>query len=104
MQTVRESTQGKLYSDEHKAFVDECIRGTPDMSAQVLRTKIADKFNITVSTSGVKRFRHKIGWRQERTKYGQLVRDVNKVKHVEWCQTQLQQGETFDVSIYAKFI
>ena len=72
---------------------------TPDMSANELRIRLMERFNIDVSLTTVTRFRRKLRWTQKRTHYCQMIRDANKIKCVEWCEQQLANDDTFDVSV-----
>jgi hypothetical protein len=71
-----------------------------DLSAFDLQKKITATFNIDVSVSGVSAFRRRIGWTQQKTRYCQLIRNVNKEKRVLWAREQLASNEQFDNVIF----
>jgi transposase len=76
---------------------------TPDMSAKMLVEKVMERFNIIISTSAVTKFRRKLGWTQTTTHYCQMISDTNKQKRKDWCQEQLDNNETFDVSVKREY-
>lgn len=88
-----------LHSEDHKTFINGKMREVADMSAHVLTDAVNREFGLTCSVSTVSRFRASLGWRQRKTRYCQLIRDVNKDKRVEWSTALIQSGDEFDVSI-----
>ena len=89
---------GQFGTDEHKAFIDECMNAQPDMTAKTLSDSIFDRFGIRMSEARVCAIRRDAGWTQHATRYCQLIREPNKVKRVEWCQRMIDSHENFDVS------
>ena len=84
---------------EQMDFLDACINERPYSTAKELGEKIFDRFQISLSKSRICALRLKLGWVQSGNRYCQLIRDVNKVKRVDWCQAMIQNQETFDVSL-----
>ena len=67
----------------------------------VLQKLLKVHFDLDISVSYVCKLRRKLGWIFKATKYGQMVRDINKLKRVEWASEQLERGETFDNVIFS---
>ena len=92
--------QAKLGTQEHEDFVNKCMRDTPDLSAKQLCRKILEEFGIELSVSKTNKYRQHLGWKQGRTRYCQMIRDVNKVKRKDWCDEQILTGEQFEDVIF----
>ena len=92
--------QAKLGTQEHEDFVNTCMREIPDLSAKQLARKLLDEFGIEISVSKTSKYRQHLGWKQGRTRYCQMIRDVNKVKRQEWCEEQIRTGEQFEDVIF----
>ena len=96
--TPRRTREGRLHTREHEDYVNRCMTETPDMSARILKEKVATEFGIDLSISALNVYRRKLGWVQKQTRYCQLIRNVNVEKRREWCETQIRNHEQFDVS------
>ena len=94
----KRTREAKLHTLAHKAFVNNCMEETPDMSARVLQGKLTDEFGIQVSINSINVYRRKLGWVQEQTRYCQLISNVNVQKRKDWCELQIRNNEQFDVS------
>ena len=57
-----------------------------DLSSRQLYTMFKTAYSSTeVSLSTIKRARHDLGWTMKRTRYCQLISELNKEKRMEWC-------------------
>jgi hypothetical protein len=56
---------------------------------------------VQFSLSTTKRAIEAVGFSASKPGYGQLVREVNKVKRVEFCQMLIDTNETFDDIIFS---
>ena len=65
-------------------FIDQQMRSNDEMTSAQIQ-KLA-KRGVTVSSSTVRRSRKQQGWTLQQTAYGQLIRDANKVKRLEYAQ------------------
>ena len=93
----KKTVQIKFGLQEHKNFIDACMEQQADMSAKTLQGRIREEFDLQVSYSRIRTVRRELGWVLSRTRYGQMVRDVNQVKRREWAQVMLDNQETFEV-------
>ena len=83
-------------TDEVLDFIDEQMEKNDELTANRLRSLINEKFNITFSTSKVRRIRKKLGWMATGTKYCQLIRQVNQGKRFRFAKMCLEANENFD--------
>lgn len=95
----RAVTNFKFGTQEHKDFLDDCIKEKPYATAHELSDQIFERFDIRLSTSRICVLRQQLGWIQTGNKYCQLIRNENKVKRVDWCRQMIESQENFDVSI-----
>ena len=75
-------------------FIDTQYITNDELTANKLKGLIFSKFNLTFSVEKIRRIRKRLGWYATGTKYCQLVREVNKVKRLEFATKNL--GENFD--------
>ena len=54
------------------------------------------KSGIQISLATVKRYQASLGWTFHGTRYWQMIREANKVKHLQFANDCLAKGETFD--------
>lgn len=62
---------------------------------------IKDSFNIVLDIQLTKRLRRSLGWIYKSTKYGQMIRAVNKVKRLDFCHRMIGLSETFEDCIFS---
>jgi transposase len=85
----------------HMEFIDRKIRENSEVSSVDLQKMLRDEHNLSLSASYIRKLRVKLGWVSKRTRYGQMVRDVNKEKRVQWAQEQMDNNETFHNVIFS---
>lgn len=90
-----------LVTDEHLEIIEAAMKENPERSSVDLQRIIAQRTRTTISTSYIRKLRRNLGWTCKRTKYCQLVRDVNKVKRLEWAREKIANSETFDDVIFS---
>ena len=56
-----------------------------ELTANKIRQKLDERFNIVFSASKIKRLRKGLGWYGTGMKYCQLVRDANKIKRLDFA-------------------
>ena len=81
---------------EARAFIEDEMRKDDETTSRAIQKKLARR-GVVVHPSTTRRSRKQQGWRLQRTRYCQLIRDANKVKRLEFAQNVLETGETFDV-------
>ena len=86
-------------SGEALRMIDEWLNDNDEMTNTELMQKLRET-NHYASRATVGRARLKLNWSAKPTRYCQLIRDVNKHKHVEFCQNLLASGETFHNIIF----
>lgn len=81
-------------------LIEQCMQQNPEASSKDVQKTLERQTGTHISPCSIRRHRAKLGWTYKKTRYGQLVRDVNKVKRMEWCQQQLASKENFDNVIF----
>ena len=51
---------------------------------------------VNVSSSTVRRVRRNLGWRREKARYCQLIRESNKIKRLSFCLKALKDEGGFE--------
>ena len=54
-------------------FIDYCLEENDELTANKIRDKIIERFNVTFSTSKIKRIRRGLGWYATGTKFQKLT-------------------------------
>ena len=72
-----------------------------ELTGFVLTRDINKEFNVSFSMSKVRRLRRSLGWLARKTKYCQLVREVNREKRLNYAMECLRTEETFDNVIWS---
>ena len=81
-------------SEEHYRFVDEVMAQNTDLTSRQLHTAFKAVYPSTeASLSTIKRARRDLGWTAKRTRYCQLISEVNKEKRMEWCLDRVISGD-----------
>ena len=82
--------------------IDNLLLENDELNARQLRDHLLEEHpSLKVSLSTIKRYRRKRGWVATRPHYCQLLRQVNKVKRLEWCQKQINSNEQFKNVIFS---
>ena len=65
-----------------------------DLTSRQLYAAFKEAYpGVEASLSTVKRARRDLGWTTKRTRYCQLISDVNKEKRMEWCLDRVIAGD-----------
>ena len=82
-------------------YIDDVMADNNELTARQLRHMLTNQWpELSLSVHTVRRARWKLGWIATHPKYCQLVRELNQVKRLEWCQKQLAENEVFDNVIF----
>jgi hypothetical protein len=73
-----------------------CLKKDPSTSSRQVYSELKAA-GAQFSLSTTKRAIEAVGFTASKPSYGPLVREVNKVKRVEFCQMLINTNETFDV-------
>ena len=83
---IKRRPRSRRLSKGHYRFVDEVMAQNNDLSLRQLYTVFKTAYPSTVvSLSTIKRTRRDLGWTMKRTRYCQLISEVNKDKRMDWC-------------------
>jgi transposase len=72
----------------HMDFLEAKMRENPERSTVELQKLLQCEFQIHLSVSYICKLRRQLGWVSKSTRYGQMVRDINKEKRLAWAKTQ----------------
>jgi hypothetical protein len=87
----------KILNDDHYRYIDEALAENDELTSRQLRAMLISKYSeLSISISAVERARCGLGWVVTTPKYCQLIREANKQKRLEWCQTMIDTNEQFD--------
>ena len=88
-----------IITPEMKAIVDEQMEKDDETTATQLHVLLREKgFQLSLRT--VLRCRRELGWTFRGSKYCQLVREVNRVKRLEWAKRVSEKKDTYDDVIW----
>lgn len=76
-------------------FIDTCMEKNDELTANKLGQLLLQQFNVSFSTSKIKRLRHGLGWYSTGTKYCQLVREVNRQKRLIFAKKVQEMEDDF---------
>ena len=72
--------------EEQYRFIDELMAENTDLTSRQLHSALKEAYpTVEASLSTVQRARRHLGWTAKRTRYCQLISEVNKEKRMEWC-------------------
>ena len=83
-----------------KDFIETQMRKNDETTSHQIQKKLS-KRGVHVHSSTVRRSRKEQGWTLQKTKYCQLIRDVNKIKRLEFAQRVLDTEDMFDNIIFS---
>ena len=88
-------------SDEQITFIDQKMRENDELTAAEIKQKLSEEFGVDISVATIKRVRREnLGWRSERARYCQFVREPNKMKRLIFCLTALEAKDRFEDAIF----
>ena len=84
-----------------KRKIDEIYRQDPEVTASELKNVLENDLpDLRIGVSTIKRARKAAGWVCTKTRYCQMVRDVNKVKRLQFCLKIIETNEDFGNIIF----
>ena len=95
----RSGRKGKL-SAEDMNLINEKIKQNDELTSAKLQKLLKDERNISVSTSTVKYARRKLGWKHEKSRYCQFIRDQNKIKRLVFCLKAMKDKDCFEDVVF----
>ena len=97
---LHRSGRSTKLSAEAKSFIELMMRKNDEATSTQIQKKLT-KHGIIVHPSTVRRSRNKLGWTLQRTAYCQLIKDVNKVKRLEYALQIMESGDTFHNVVFS---
>ena len=91
---MKRRPRSRIFDEEHYRFVDELMAENTDLTSRQLHTAFKEKYpSVVASLSTIKRARRHLDWSSKRTRYCQLISDINKEKRMEWCLEMVLAGD-----------
>ena len=111
IQRSREKEEGRQREDRRgrpakatspvKRKIDEVYRNDPEVTASELRNVLENELpDLRIGVSTIKRARKAAGWVCTKTRYCQMVREVNKMKRLEFCLKVIEGNDDFGNVIF----
>ena len=94
------SGRPKILSERIHQLIDDWLQDNNELTTNDLLIKLQNEEEVTASRSSVARARQRMGWSARATRYCQLIREANKTKRVDFCQTLLRTHESFSDVIF----
>lgn len=95
----RRTGKPTIVPDNVKQFIDEQMYINNELTGVNLSNTIFARFDLRISSRTVNRIRRILGWKPAHPKYCQIVRDVNKLKRVNFCNSLIQ-----DINILKRIV
>ena len=77
-------------------FTDGCMENNDEMTAPKLKDAVNNTFGVEFSTAKIKQLRKGLGWLCSKSKYCQLVKEVNRQKRLQYATRCLELADNFD--------
>lgn len=90
----------KVVSQTDVDIIVNALESDNCLSSRDIHRKLTDdgaKFSLTTTQRTI----NAVGYTTAKPRYGQMVRDTNKVKRVDFCQTLIANDEKFDDVIFS---
>ena len=111
IQRSREKEEGRQREDRRgrpakatspvKRKIDEVYRNDPEVTASELRNVLENELpDLRIGVSTIKRARKAAGWVCTKTRYCQMVREVNKMKRLKFCLKVIEGNDDFGNVIF----
>lgn len=93
------SGRPKVLSDTSHTQIDDWLKENNELTTNNILNKLRHG-GISTSRSSVGRALQRMGWSGRATRYCQLIREANKQKRLDFCETMLSTRETFNDIIF----
>ena len=97
---AQRSGRKPLLREDDKNFIDEKMRENDELTSWELQKLLHDERQVTISTSTIRNARRKLGWKHEKARYCQLIRDKNKTKRLVFCLKAMKEKDNFEDAIF----
>jgi len=101
LSNARKRGRPAIFSDANNinSFINEKMTENNELTGSQLSNMVSASLGIRISTRTINRIRCKLGWQPAHPKYCQIVRDVNKIKRLDFCSKLIK-----DISLLQKMI
>ena len=90
-----------ILNKDQVRFIDKAMENNDKLTGRQLHELLLEIWpDLQISISTIKRVKRMLGWVCSRPKYCQLVRELNKLRRVEWCTEQIAAQEDFGNVIF----
>ena len=85
---------------EVKCIVEAKIQSDSETTATQLQ-QVLHISGISISLTTLKQYRRELGWTFHGSRYSHMIRELNRVKRLEWCVQQIQEKDDFEDVIWS---
>ena len=100
IEDAQRSGRKAILSQDDVNFIDEKMKANDELTSSELQKLLRDERNVNISPSTIRNVRRKIGWKHEKARYCQLIRERNKVKTLVFCLKALKEKDEFENVIF----
>ncbi|CAB4007133.1 Transposable element Tcb2 transposase [Paramuricea clavata] len=99
---AQRSGRKSILSEEDVSFIDEKMKANDELTSGEIQKLLRDERGVTISTSTIRNVRRKkLGWKHEKARYCQLIREKNKVKRLVFCLKAMKEKDSFENAIFS---
>ena len=100
IEDAQRSGRKAIPSQNDVNFIDEKMKANDELTSSELQKLLRNERNVNISPSTIRNVRRKIGWKHEKARYCQLIRERNKVKRLVFCLKALKEKDEFENVIF----
>ena len=89
-----------IISQDDINFIDEKMKQNDELTLAELQKLLKDERNVSVSASTIRYSRRKLGWKHERSRYCQLIRNHNKMKRLVFALKAMKEKDGFEDVVF----
>ena len=97
---AQRSGRNPILSVHDRNFIDEQMSNNDELTSSELQNRLLEERGVSVSSATVRNVRRKIGWKHDRARYCQLIREPNKIKRLSFCLKALRDKDRFEDAIF----
>ncbi|VDO08952.1 unnamed protein product [Haemonchus placei] len=88
-----------VHYDDILLEIERCYKSNSSATSQDVANRLRTR-GIVVSTSHIRRLRHRLGFEKTTTKYCHTIRDSNKLARLDFCSEMLAAGMAFSDCVF----
>ena len=89
-----------ILSVNDQNFIDEQMSNNDELISSELQNRLLEERGVRVSSATVRNVRRKMGWKHDRARYCQIIREPNKIKRLSFCLKALRDKDPFEDAIF----